>query len=101
MTSEFGKRRSGLPSGDLPEFKNQQDQEPEDGKHSNLDPRNQFSPRLRLFPRPRITGISVGIRIPLEGLIRRLFSRKARQERRLKKAVERWEHNKNRVRSRK
>lgn len=81
------------------EFRNQQDQEPEDGKHSNLDPRNQFHPKVRILPKPKLTGVSVGFTLPLAGLVR-YFSKEARQERRLKKAVAKHQERQNQTRTR-
>lgn len=101
MKSEFGKHRSGLPTGAPPEFRNQEEIESTDSaKKSNLDPRNQFAPKIKLLPRLRLTGVSIGLKVPLAGLLRRLFSRKYRQEQRLKKAAAKHQQRQNQTRTR-
>lgn len=101
MKSEFGKHRSGLPTGAQPEIRNQEEIESTDSaKHSNLDPRNQFNPSIRIMPRLRLMGVSIGLKLEFGSLLKRLFSPKYRQEQRLKKAVAKHQQRQNQTRTR-
>lgn len=81
MRSEFGKPSSSLrpnvrPDPDEP----LRIQEAEAEVKSNVSPKNQFAPRIKLLPRPRLTGISVSAMFDLTHPLKWVFSAKYRRQ---------------------